>query len=179
MQDPLTEGNDQATFLSDADELGGRKEAQNGVLPPHERLVPRQGSGAGVEQTLVVHDQLPVRHRPPQVTFQVDPFICLLAHRWLEGAHAVLATLLGAVHGDICVFLQRGHVLTVIRCDGHTNRASHVKHVTLHLDWACQLVEDFVSHPLGVCRPAQVVQDDREFVATHPGDQITGPHDLA
>ena len=104
-QHPVAQGQDQAGFLGQGNELGGRHQAALGMLPAQQRLGAGQAAIA-VHLGLVVKDELLFLHRLAQVGLQGGAVGDHGLHLRIEEAQGVAAGRLGLVHGQIGLFQQ-------------------------------------------------------------------------
>ena len=113
-QHPSADGNDHATIFRHRNELRGRDDAELGVAPHEQRFQAGQPA-ALVCLGLVVKVELAVFHRPPQGVLNLQALQGGAARFAGKQLYAVLAAVLGAVHGDVGVPLQGGGVPAVPR----------------------------------------------------------------
>ena len=103
LQHPLAERHDEAGVLGEGDERVGGEPAPLRVVPAHQRL--DAGDAAGLERHdgLVDEAQLAGLDAAGQVGLQLEPLEGARVHLLLEQLDAVLALLLGQVHGHVGV----------------------------------------------------------------------------
>ena len=111
LQHERAERADQPGLLGERDELGGR-----GLAPAHERLDADHPARDEVDLRLIVHLELVVLERLAQAPLELDPAQDAGAGGVGEQLDAVLAGLLGLVHGRVGVAQQRLGVDVVRAC---------------------------------------------------------------
>ena len=102
-QHPRSDGIDQARFFGDGDDLVGRDGAPRRVVPSQQRLDGDEAVGGQIDYRLEGHRQAVVIERLAQLADQREPLLQLRSHLLVEDGVAVLARLLGLVHGDVGV----------------------------------------------------------------------------
>jgi hypothetical protein len=100
-QDEAADFDDEPGLLGDGDELVGPDQTAGGVVPTYERLEGFDRLRLEIEQRLVMHDELAVLQRVPEITVQRVASRQLRLHRGFEHLDPVAAPRLRGVHGDI------------------------------------------------------------------------------
>ena len=97
---------DAAGLLGDVDEVAGRHAPALGVVPAHERLGGGHVAGGQLDDRLQLDDELAALGRALEVLLEAVAAQDGGVHRRLEDLVALLAGVLGRVHGDVGVAQQ-------------------------------------------------------------------------
>ena len=164
---------DQAAVLGHVDELC-RQEQLVVTLPAHEGLDGDGVPGDGIDDRLVLHDQLVVAERGAQPTFEVEA----TTHR---GGQAVAVhadrratSVLGGVHGQVGPAHEVVGVGTVLG-DHDPDRAGDDDLVVVDQQRLADVVADAVGDGEGLQLTQHPVAQDDELVAAHACDRVPGP----
>src|SRR5690606_20569904 len=123
-QDVGADGVDQAALLGDVDEHRRRDAALLRMVPAQQRLRADQAAVAEPVDRLVRQAQLAPFPRLAQVLFDAHAALHRLVHRPAVEPVAVLAGVLGLVHGDVAVLHQRGGAGGIVREQGDADRGA-------------------------------------------------------
>ena len=102
-QDPTSDVEDQARFLSQRDETVRGQEAALGVLPTHQGLDGNHTAGLDVELGLIKKLELFLQGGTAKARFQRHAFDDAGVHAFVEEPESGAPLVLGFVHGHVCV----------------------------------------------------------------------------
>ena len=164
-------------FVSDdRDELGRLQQTPLRVVPPHERLGAARASAVDVDDGLVEDDELVPVDRAAQLAGDREAALRFFVHRGLEQHVARLAVALRDVHRGVGVAQEIVRVVRVGAADRDADadaRTSTWSSPTVSGSW------NAVLHAIGdlvdLRRDVDVLDQQRELVATEAGDGVAGP----
>ena len=123
-QHPFADLQDQAAFLGDRNEDGGRDVAAIRVLPAQQGFKAADLAGLDVDLRLVDEPQLMTRNGVAKVVLQQPPVAYRGAHGALVEAVDPTAVLLGAVERGVGVRHQLLGRVAILRIQGNANRGA-------------------------------------------------------
>ncbi len=169
---PAAEVDDDPRLLRERDERVGRDESADRIVPAGEGFERRNAAGVRLDDRLVVHGERLLRDRSAQRLLELHAFDRGRVHRGLEHPVAALAFPLGAVHRGIGVAQQQlgRDVAPAGECD--TDARADPDRTIRQLERELQGVQDALRGPTRLIRSVQVVDEDRELVASEPGDGV-------
>lgn len=134
---------------------------------------------ARVELGLVVHRELPIERRVGQCALDLQHTVGRRVQPRLVEAVGVAGALLAIEHGSVGVLEQRIGGRTVVRVDHHADagRCAHAPAVDFHR--FTQAEQQLVADGGGGFGQRQAFDQDAEFIAAEPCDDVFAPHGLA
>ena len=121
-QHPLPDLLDQAGFLGDRNEIGGRDHAAHRMPPAQQRLAAGDLVAAQVDQRLVMEFEAAFRQRGAQIALELAAEVGLGFHRRIEEAIGPAAGRLRGIHRKIGALEQAEQVGAVARRDRDADR---------------------------------------------------------
>ena len=173
-QHPLTYRQNQPAALGQRDELGGRHQAQRGVLPAQQRLGPHQAAIGQGHLRLVVQRQFVALQRVAQVVFQQQGAGRMGLHVRFEKAVGVAPLVFGAVHGHVGGFGQGVEIGAVGRVNGNAHREGHHHVVPVQQHAVRAGLQQLFRH-LGGLHVATTGQQQHKLVAALARQRVTRP----
>ena len=137
-EDVRAEAHDEIRLLGDGDEVVRAHQAALGMLPAHQRLEAGQLLGRQVDDRLIEDLDLVLRQRLAQVALQRDAVVAVGAHLRTEDLDAVGAAALGAVHGDLGLFVEVEVTGRLAIVDGDADRSGQHDFLPGDLDRGAQ-----------------------------------------
>jgi hypothetical protein len=126
LEDPCTEGKNQAGFLGNGNELRRRHRSKRGMRPAQKRFRPDDRTRLEVDLGLVLQRDFIPFQGVPQTLFQGLTGAGDDIHLRLEESVGVTAVLLGQVHGRVRVLDQGFRILPIAGIDADANASCHV-----------------------------------------------------
>ena len=168
---PQPDLDDDAGLLGQADELRRRQQPSVGVVPADEGLDREHLARRHLDLGLVVDDQLAVVERLAQLDLVLELPAHLGPQRLVEDLDAIATELLGRVHGRVGVAQQVVGVLRRLEREGDPDagRGGHL--VALDVERAAEGLAQLAGHRHGLALAVQVLGQDHQLVAAHPGQQ--------
>ena len=159
-------------LLEDRDELVRREQPFGRVHPPQQCLHPHDRQVVQVVDGLVHEAELVSRQGGPQVVLEPDAASDLRLHLRMEELEAVLSFGLGLVERDIGVaqqFAARGPI-----ADGDADAGVGVERGqgAVELEGLLHHIEEAFGDQFGGHHGVAPVDQDDEFVTTHPPDRV-------
>src|SRR5471032_2916420 len=179
LQRPGAEQVDQAVGLGDRDEARRRHHAQRRVLPAHQRLEALDFARVGIDDGLVVQQELALAHRLKHRRFERDVVFRRAAVALVVDHAAGLAGLLGARHGRVGQRHQFDLVLGVLRIDGHADRGADVDGVVVDFKRCLQGGDQPSGDQLDLRLGRGAGQHGDEFIAADAGQGVAVAQGLA
>jgi hypothetical protein len=172
LEDPQRQAAHESGLLSQGQEDVRVEQPPLGVVPPHERLHPDDGTGPELQLGLVVHVELVGVQGGPQLLQRLQPVTAGGCAVGSPDLHAVPPAL-GAVHGGVGAGQQQRAVAAVVGTERDTDARVDVEgHAVEHEGVAqgrTQAARDLLR--------ASCVgfgQEDGELVTAHPGEEVAG-----
>ena len=167
---------DAAGLLGDVDEVARRHAAALGVVPAHERLGGGHVAGGELDDRLQLDDQLAALGRALEVLLEAVAAQDGGVHRRLEDLVALLAGVLGRVHGDVGVAQQLLGAVD-LRRPALDDPEARVRRdlVPGDRERALEQPDDAVGDAADVLGVADVVQEHGELVAAQARGEVAAP----
>ena len=178
-QHPLTDRDDQAAFLRDRNEIGGRDETPAGVVPSQQRLIAGDFQGGAVEERLVRQGQLSLDQRDSKIAFQRAPFPQQVVHPGLAIAPGVPPVTLGPVERQGAARHQCQSRGAIRREQGHADAAADCDHLAIHVIRFGEFGDDPLCQHRCIRRVTSQRLDHGKFIATHTRHRIGVRHHRA
>jgi hypothetical protein len=152
VEHPARQRLDEVRLLGERDEGVRAEQAEEGVLPAHERLGRVLALVAHGELGLVVQDELALLDRPPQLRGQAEAVEAGVVLPGVDLAARVLG--LGAVEREVGVLHQRHRVVAVGGEHGEAEARADVEREGLELQRLLEAVDDRAGQRLAAARSA-------------------------
>ena len=169
---PEVERDDQAGLLGGGDELRRRDQPALGVLPADQRLEARDPTGIELDDRLVGDPELVALDRAAKVGLQPEATKDAGVHRLVKHHVMRFAQGLGPVHRRVGVAEHLDGTVIARVAGGDADARRGEDFMPSQQERQAQLLLNPVDHAERIADVADVVDQDREFIATEPGDGV-------
>ena len=177
LQHPASQLDDDAAFLGHGDEFTGAELPHLAAVPAYQRFHADDAPAAQVDLRLVVQIQFLVLQGTAQVRLHAQAALGAQFHFGLEHGIAVLALVLGVVHGRVGIARQGGHVLRIEWIQAHADAGADIQLVAFQRERRGQHGKDLARHAGHFRSVVGRFDDDDEFVAADAADDVGGAQD--
>ena len=179
LEHPMTERQYGAGPFRDRDEGRGSEQAARLVVPPDQRLEPNNASRGELDLRLVIELKLALLDRDSELVGDAHPLMHLKVEVVAMETVAVAALVLGAVEGKIGLHHHRLRTGEVGRIEGYADARGDADLVALDAEGRGEHLADPGGKIPGRGRVGHIQQQNGEFIAAEPRDQVLGPHGVS